>query len=955
MEDDGGVNLRVAVRVRPLSKAEKAKRVTKVVSTSQGRCVSVASRVERTFQYEAAFGPFTPQRQVYETMVAPVIDEVLSGFNCTVFAYGQTGTGKTWTMEGSLDDDDDAGIMPRCARSIFASVDEDFSVRVSAVEVYNEELSDLLDTGKKSLKIIDGPGGVRCAGNEEVSCKTVDECLAALKRASKARRVSATMCNERSSRSHAIFTVRVCVRSLADDGRDLVVNGQLNLVDLAGSECVGKSGATKQGQREAGSINQSLLTLGRVITALTGSRNSNYVPYRDSKLTRLLQDSLGGRAKTTLIATVSPGQNAVDETLSTLQYALRAKSIRNQPEQHARYHGKAVVKAISHEVDELRLLLRQQRDKNGGVLVDNETWDATQQELAALRMEIVELHEAYTAVKDERDTARSDVREFATALEQENAAHAATQAVAEALSDSERSLLKGGKQCVKAFRDCQQQLGVLVTEAQGLLRDRDLASKGALRVDAAVDSTRSLLETDALYSATSDFSSALQDGLQAVVRTVDAAVDRYTESLKRAQTFASRVVEDADQDAKRVRSQDAALINKVTERAAASTIVTADLCDDHAHSVASLRSATAEGRRVMNEVLPAAVSTTDLEASLSRRFEEHTLTVDAAIRSDEASVESRTRAFDQAAELFDSFKHHEEKWLATMSTKLRQVVEDAIETARDERLRSLDAWTAARVASSAAATRNLEAEDASRLGRLWALKSEDPALYGLAQDKLRHCASAARSAAARAADALPTEDAYADLSDRVAQNIDAVRTAAATSAAQTLSDSRELVALLGAAADARRDDCRTRARAFHDGIDAPALAQRLKEPVANVHQTLAQQQQILAAAVDENVDATRGTLAELKNVASAHVGQTVRPASTTSVDMGGHQRAVDAASRDLDVEPVHHDAVVARFYADLAAKRGSTASRSPSLVMAKHRKKHASLPLRESSNFGADD
>ena len=151
-------------------------------------------------------------------------------------------------------------------------------------------------------------------------------------------------------------TIKVCVRTLTEDGRDLVVNGQLNLVDLAGSECVGRSGATAGRAREAGSINQSLLSLGRVIAALVSGGDSKYVPYRDSKLTRLLQDPLGGKAKTTLIATVSPGRDASDETLSTLQYALRARSITNKPEQHARYHGKALVKAHAKEVDDLQRL-----------------------------------------------------------------------------------------------------------------------------------------------------------------------------------------------------------------------------------------------------------------------------------------------------------------------------------------------------------------------------------------------------------------------------------------------------------------------------------------------------------------------------------------------------------------------------------------------------------------------
>jgi kinesin family protein 11 len=183
------------------------------------------------------------------------------------------------------------GIITRCAKAMFERLernkDADFSVRVSCLEVYNEEMTDLLacenlpgskklgveaKREKRPLRLVAQEGkeskGVVCANLDEPVCESMDECLDFLRRGAAARRVAATLCNDKSSRSHAIYTLKVCVRSLADDGRDLVVNGQLNLVDLAGSECVGRSGAKDVRAREAGNINQSLLTLGRVITAL---------------------------------------------------------------------------------------------------------------------------------------------------------------------------------------------------------------------------------------------------------------------------------------------------------------------------------------------------------------------------------------------------------------------------------------------------------------------------------------------------------------------------------------------------------------------------------------------------------------------------------------------------------------------------------------------------------------
>ena len=192
-------------------------------------------------------------------------------------------------MEGTADD---AGLAPRCAKALFARLEKqktkageaDFQIKASCLEIYNEELSDLFaiddDTTQKTtsaamalqsqrpqkrpLRLVEAANksGVTCANLEEVVCGDVDACLKALQKGASNRRIASTKCNDKSSRSHALYTLKVCVRSLTEDGRDLIVNGQLNLVDLAGSECVGRSGATDKRAREAGSINQSLLTLG---------------------------------------------------------------------------------------------------------------------------------------------------------------------------------------------------------------------------------------------------------------------------------------------------------------------------------------------------------------------------------------------------------------------------------------------------------------------------------------------------------------------------------------------------------------------------------------------------------------------------------------------------------------------------------------------------------------------
>ena len=240
-----------------------------------------------------------------------------------------------------------AGVIPRSVAHIFETLERnksEYTVKLSCLELYNEELQDLLsveapslnngqaskDSGSK-LKIFDDSSkGTSVHGAEEVVVQDTAHVMKVLDQATKRRQIAETQLNKQSSRSHAITTVTIHIRDVTPDGEEFIKTGKLNLVDLAGSENMGRSGAQNKRAKEAGMINQSLLTLGRVITALT--EKCPHVPYRESKLTRLLQDSLGGRTKTCIIATISPSVICLDETLSTLDYANRAKSIKNKPE-----------------------------------------------------------------------------------------------------------------------------------------------------------------------------------------------------------------------------------------------------------------------------------------------------------------------------------------------------------------------------------------------------------------------------------------------------------------------------------------------------------------------------------------------------------------------------------------------------------------------------------------------
>jgi kinesin family protein 11 len=355
------VNVKVIVRARPPNSDELASRAAGaeiLTASPSSREVTVVAPAQggktqtKKFTFDEVHGPSSTQAEVFDASIASIVDEVLQGFNCTVFAYGPTGTGKTFTMEGGrstgegwASDADTDGVIPRAVRRIFESLnnnDNEYNVRVSFLELYNEELSDLIAPGDvldgtsssisgKKLKIFEDPSGRRgqiVQGLEETCVTSVPDVMALLEKSSQRRRVAETLMNKHSSRSHSIFTIVIHIKETTSDGEELLKIGKLNLVDLAGSECIGRSGALHQRAKEAGMINQSLLTLGRVITALVD--HTPHVPYRESKLTRLLQDSLGGRTKTCVIATVSPCAGSLEETLSTLDYAYRARNIRNK-------------------------------------------------------------------------------------------------------------------------------------------------------------------------------------------------------------------------------------------------------------------------------------------------------------------------------------------------------------------------------------------------------------------------------------------------------------------------------------------------------------------------------------------------------------------------------------------------------------------------------------------------
>ncbi|KAJ8762575.1 hypothetical protein K2173_008014 [Erythroxylum novogranatense] len=365
-EMDNSECVRVAVNIRPLITPELINGCTDCITVVPGEPqVQIGSH---SFTYDYVYGSTgSPSSSIFDDCVAPLVDALFHGYNATVLAYGQTGSGKTYTMgtnytgEGS-----NSGIIPKVMDSIFSRVETlkestEFLIRVSFIEIFKEEVFDLLDPNSTAFAKGEGVsvgkppvparvpiqiretvnGGITLAGVTEPEVRTKEEMASNLSRGSLSRATGSTNMNSQSSRSHAIFTITMeqkkniqCTPGVNNDhfGDDILC-AKLHLVDLAGSERAKRTGADGMRFKEGIHINKGLLALGNVISALGDEKKrkeGGHVPYRDSKLTRLLQDSLGGNSKTVMIACVSPAETNAEETLNTLKYANRARNIQNK-------------------------------------------------------------------------------------------------------------------------------------------------------------------------------------------------------------------------------------------------------------------------------------------------------------------------------------------------------------------------------------------------------------------------------------------------------------------------------------------------------------------------------------------------------------------------------------------------------------------------------------------------
>ncbi|XP_055302871.1 kinesin-like protein KIF21B isoform X4 [Sitodiplosis mosellana] len=358
-EDDMDCCVRVAVRIRPQIPREIIDmcRICTQVTPNEPQIVLGA---DKAFTYDYVFDVDSSQSEIYKNCVERLVDGAMKGYNGTVLAYGQTGSGKTFTMGTGFETEtheEQEGIIPRAVRHLFSSIsnlkenpyDENgvcmdmlqFSVGAQFMELYNEEIIDLLDPYNKTKQYkitADTSGAINVPDATIKPIHGPQDAMRCLQQGALARTTASTQMNAQSSRSHAIFTILIKRqrRILAEQNSvmedDLeTLTAKFHFVDLAGSERLKRTGATGERAKEGISINSGLLSLGNVISALGDStKKATHVPYRDSKLTRLLQDSLGGNSQTLMIACVSPSDRDFMETLNTLKYANRARNITNK-------------------------------------------------------------------------------------------------------------------------------------------------------------------------------------------------------------------------------------------------------------------------------------------------------------------------------------------------------------------------------------------------------------------------------------------------------------------------------------------------------------------------------------------------------------------------------------------------------------------------------------------------
>ncbi|XP_076471036.1 kinesin-like protein KIF3B isoform X2 [Babylonia areolata] len=489
----GAESVKVVVRCRPMNEKETKDGHERIVDMTVKKGVvevrnpkGSSSEPPKTFTFDAVYDWDSKQQDLYDETVHDLVECVLQGFNGTIFAYGQTGTGKTFTMQGVKSSPELMGVIPRSFDHVFnhisRSENQQYLVRASYLEIYQEEIRDLLSKDQsKRLELKERPDtGVYVKDLSSFVTKSVREIEHVMNVGNQNRSVGATNMNEHSSRSHAIFIVTVECSEIGADGENHIRVGKLNMVDLAGSERQAKTGATGDRLKEATKINLSLSALSNVISALVDAKTT-HIPYRDSKLTRLLQDSLGGNSKTTMVANIGPASYNFDETLTTLRYANRAKSIKNKPKINEDPKD-ALLREFQEEINRLKNQLsakggpkkkkkkRTRRTRDGQIIEDGDEEESEddeaeggeanaeaymQEQMARLDQEKSAILNNQSLIAEEKERLLSEMQEKEEKLSKEKEQR---DALAVKIKAMESKLLMGGKNIVDHTNEQQRAL-----------------------------------------------------------------------------------------------------------------------------------------------------------------------------------------------------------------------------------------------------------------------------------------------------------------------------------------------------------------------------------------------------------------------------------------------------------------------------------------------------------------
>lgn len=406
--------VKVLVRIRPATIQEAAGGVCAGKSSSKTVFLRQPGHDAQTWSFDYVAGEETTQDEMFAVAGQPIVEHCIAGYNSSIFAYGQTGAGKTYTMQGSLHEVDERGLSPRVFEWLFRRIAEEessvgggdlrYSCRCSFLEIYNETITDLLNPSATNLQLReDATRGCFVDGLSEEIVLNVEDASALMRKGAQNRKIGQTRMNHESSRSHSVFTCTIESTSRSEAGITNIRFSRLNLVDLAGSERNKASGATGEQFKEACLINQSLTALGRVIMELVDAqrhRKRSHIPYRDSRLTFLLQDSLGGNAKSMIIANISPALGSCQETSSTLHFVSRAKQIRNKAKVNQD------TQAMSMEVlkRELQRLYRELE------LVRSSTQEPLVNEVASLTAQLEEARKQAGSARLAASTAASEAK-----------------------------------------------------------------------------------------------------------------------------------------------------------------------------------------------------------------------------------------------------------------------------------------------------------------------------------------------------------------------------------------------------------------------------------------------------------------------------------------------------------------------------------------------------------------